>query len=177
MFPKLNYTQKSKLLVPLFCIGILLCWFLAFSKTYEAVKLNTKLNGDVMKESDLSFNPVYLQRKRDALDKILKSYQVGVNWNDQLWMKGSAIAAHQNVGVDYTMAKPLAEVDSNAVGLVQSLYFYGNYKQLVQLVDTLEHISGIGKISALQVKAPKPDLSGDRADQNMLRLDFKGLQK
>jgi len=177
MLPKLSYIQKNKLLLPSLGIGLLLSWFLAFSKTFDAIILHRKLNAEAVQENDVSFNPVYVQRKQAALDRILKGYQVGEEWSDLLWMRGSEIAAKQNVGIEYTAAKPLAERDSTSVGLVQSLQFYGNFVQLVKLIDTLERSFGIGKISAMQIKAPKQDFSSDSARKNMLRLDFKGVDE
>lgn len=177
MFPKLNYIQRNKLLLPLLGVGILLSWFLAFSKTFDAIMLHRKLNVESVQESDISFNAVYVQRKQAALDRILKGYQVGEEWNDLLWMKGSEIAARQNVGIEYAVAKTSGESDSTTVGRVQSLKFYGNFIQLVKLIDTLERSSKIGKISALQLKAPKVDLLNEQAGKNELRLDFKGLDE
>lgn len=177
MFPKSTYTQKNKLLIPVAVVGLLLCWFLAFGKTFEAIRLNKQLSNEAVQRQDISFNPVYLKRKEAALDKILKGYQVTPGWTDQLWMKGSTVAVKYQVGVDYTLARPTTEVDSTATGPEQSLYFYGGYKQLVQVMDTLERMQGIGRISAVQVKAPGPDLLNDKAGKNSLRLDFKGINK
>ncbi|WP_342333041.1 hypothetical protein [Pedobacter sp. FW305-3-2-15-E-R2A2] len=176
MLPKLSYIQKNKLLLPSLGIGLLLSWFLAFSKTFDAITLHRKLNAESVQENDISFNPVYVQRKQAALDRILKGYQVGEEWSDLLWMRGSEIAAKQNVGIEYTAGKTVAESDSTSVGLVQSLQFYGNFVQLVKLIDTLERSSGIGKISAMQIKAPKQDLLDEQVGENMLKLDFKGLR-
>lgn len=39
----------------------------------------------------------------------------------------------------------------------------------------MEKSSGIGKISPMQIKAPKQDFLNDSAKKNMLRLDFKGM--
>ncbi|MNY32955.1 hypothetical protein D3C86_1672030 [compost metagenome] len=165
------------MLLPLFGLGLLLSWFLAFSKTFEAVKLHGKLNAGLDQRKDLSFNPVYIQRKQAALDQLLNGYRVGEDWNDQLWMKVSEIAAKRNVSIDYTATKPPIEKDSATIGMTQSLYFYGNYVQLVRLIDTLESVSKIGKISGLQLKAPNPEILNERAGKNVLRLDFKGLDK
>lgn len=177
MIPKLSYIQKNKLLLPLLAVGLLLSWFLAFNKTFDAIALHNKLKTESAQENDLSFNPVYAQRKQAALDRILKGYQVGLEWNDLLWMKGSEIAAKQQVGIEYTATKVSSEADSTDVGMVQSLQFYGNFIQLVKLIDTLEKSPGIGKISALQIKAPKLDLLSDKAGKNVLRIDFKGIKK
>jgi len=43
------------------------------------------------------------------------------------------------------------------------------------VIDTLERSSGIGKISAMQIKAPKQDFLSDSLRKNMLRVDFKGM--
>jgi hypothetical protein len=48
MFQKLNYTQKNKLLLPLAGVGIILCWFFAFNKTFEAIKQNNELKGQIV---------------------------------------------------------------------------------------------------------------------------------
>jgi|GEM_PF-451954 len=178
MLNNLDPIKKNKLLLPAFVAGLLLCWFLAFSKTFDAVKLNQKLRGDAEKESDISFNPTHVQEKLAALNLLLKSYKVSDDWNDQLWMQSSAIAARQNVGVDFTLDKPTEDVDTATVGKsqkAQSLYFYGGFIQLIKLVDTLERTRGIGKISALQIKAPKADLVGERGKMCVLRLDFGGV--
>ena len=176
MVPKLSYIQKNKLLLPLLGIGLLLSWFLAFSKTFDAIMLHRKLNAASAQENDISFNPVYVQRKQAALDRILKEYQVGEEWSDLLWMRGSEIAAKQNVGIEYTATKVSLESDSTMVGRVQSLKFYGDFLQLVKLIDTLERSSGIGKISALQIKAPKQDFVNERARKNILRRDLRGME-
>lgn len=175
MLPKLNYIQKNKLLLPLLGVGLLLSWYLAFSKTFDVVMIHRKLNVDSARENDVSFNPAYVQRKQAALDRILKEYQVREDWSELLWMRGSEIAAKQNVGIEYTAEKPLAESDSTTIGKVQSLHFYGSFVQLVKLIDTLEKSSGIGKISAMRITAPKQEALNDDAKRNMLRLDFRGM--
>jgi len=175
MLNRFSYVQKNKSLLPVFGVGLLLCWFLAFKKTFEVIKLNNKLSEESKLGSDISFNPSYVQRKLTALDKILKGYKVTEDWNDKLWIQSSAIAAKQNVGVDFVLNKVTAEADSTSAGRTQALYFYSNYVQLVKLVDTLESLNGIGKISALQVKAPKVDPTDEKSKKCVLRLDFKAL--
>ncbi len=177
MLNRLDPIKKNKLLLPVFVMGILLCWFLAFSKTFEAVGLNRKLMDASEKENDISFNPSYIQQKLSALDLILKGYKVKEDWNDHLWMQASSIAAKKNVSIDFTLDKPFAEIDSTLIGETQSLYFYSDFIQYVKLVDTLERVRGIGKISALQLKVPKDNRSGNVEKRCVLRLDFTGLNE
>jgi len=175
MLEKISDVQKNKLLLPATAVIILLCWFLAFSKTFEAIQINRQLTGQIANDEDISFNPAHTERKLAALNSILKSYRVNeAEWSNQLWMKASAIAMKQGVGIDYTMTKPVAEPDTTSLGVKETLYCYGDYRQLVQLVDTLERIPAIGKISALQIKAPKEDVIGERANQCVLKLQFTG---
>lgn len=176
MFNRLSYIRKNKLLIPATVVALLLCWFLAFNKTYQAIQINRQLSSQIPSEEDIAFNPAHTQRKLAALQNILKSYRVNeAEWSNQLWMKASAIAMKQNVGIDYTMTRPEVEKDTTAIGVSETLYCYGNYQQLVKLIDTLEKMPSIGRISALQVKAPKEDATGERAKQCVLKVEFRGF--
>jgi hypothetical protein len=115
---KISDVQKNKLLLPVAGIVIVLCWFLAFSKTFEAIQVNRQLTSQVATDNDISFNPAHTERKVAALNRILKSYKVNeAEWSNQLWMKASAIAMKHKVGIDYTMTRPLAEPDTTALGI------------------------------------------------------------
>lgn len=176
MFKRLNNVRKNKLLLPVAVVAMVLCWFLAFNKTFKAVQINQQLSGQVPSAEDIAFNPAHAERKLAALGQILKSYRVNeAEWSNQLWMKASAVAIKQNVGIDYTLTKPTAGKDTTAIGVTETLHCYGNYQQLVKLIDTLERIAAIGKISALQVKAPKEDVVGERASQCVLKIEFRGF--
>lgn len=162
--------------------AILLCWVLAFSKTFEAIKLNYSLSEQESQRNDISFNPVYTQRKLRALEGILKGYQVKEElWSNTLWMKASAAAAKQGATIDYTVLK-VQERDTTLAGMAQSLYCYGSFTQLVKVIDTLERTPGIGKLAALQLKGPKDKgnmatqaTGGTRLGQCILRLDFRAI--
>lgn len=162
--------------------GILLCWVLAFSKTFDALRLNQDLTEQESLRNDISFNPVYTQRKLTALERILKAYQVKEElWSNTLWMKASAAAAKQGATIDYTVLKT-QERDTTLAGMAQSLHCYGSFTQLVKVIDTLERTPGIGKLSALQLKGPKDKgnfsgaaAGGTRNAQCVLRLDFRAI--
>lgn len=157
-------------------VGIVLCWYFAFSNTFEAIKLHSELKGQSAVAEDLSFNPVHTEKKLAALKDILKSYRINPSdWSNELWMKSSAMAMKQQVGIDYTRSKPVVEKDTTAVGAFETLYCYGHYIQLVKLIDTLERTSGIGKVSAIQIKAPKEETTGNRAGQAILRMELRGI--
>lgn len=176
MLKKLNYTQKNKLLLPVLGLGLVLCWFFALNKTVEAIQLNRELKSQSVASNDISFNPVHTQRKLDALQGILKSYRVKpADWSNDLWMKASALAMKQHVGIDYVMTKPALEKDTTTIGAMETINCYGNYTQLIKLVDTLERIPKIGRISALQIRAPKEEVIGERVHQCVLSLEFRGI--
>lgn len=172
----LSYTRKNKLLLPLAGAGLLLSWLFAFSKTFEAIGIHQELTRQVAVSQDLSFNPVYSEKKLAALKEILKNYKVNPSgWSNELWMKASTLALKQQVDIDYTLTKPALEKDTLTVGVFETLYCYGHFIPMVKLIDTLEHSTGIGKISALQIKAPKEDTKGNRAGQSVLKLEFRGI--
>jgi len=180
MINKLNYRQRNKLLLPLTAFGLLLCWFFAFSKTFDAICLHHSFEQEAagLAQNDLSFNPVHAQKKLNALNEIIKAYRVNPEqWHNDIWLKVSAVAGARNVSIDYTLTQPPIERDSTAVGVNQSLHFYGGYAELVKLMDTLERMPGIGKVSAVQMKAPLKDLLSERKDKCVLKVDFKGIER
>lgn len=178
-FKNLSYTQKNKLLLPVIGVGLLVCWAFAFSKTFDAIRLHNNLDTNPgVNEKDLSFNPQHAQRKLTSLNQILDGYTVREDrWRNDLWFKGSSIAASENVSIDYTLTAPPLERDSTAVGLNQVLYFYAGYVSLVKLMDSLERTPGIGKISSIQIKAPLKDLLSERKDKCVLKVEFRGINK
>lgn len=176
MLRKLSYKQKNKLLLPVAAAGLLICWFFAFNKTAEALSLHGELSKQQPGNDNISFNQLHAERKLDALNKILKSYQVKeADWSNELWMKTSDLAMKEHIGIDYTAMKPLAEKDSLLLGLNQIVNCYGNFTQLVKLVDTLERTNKIGRIMALQITAPKEDAVGEHSGKCVMRIEFKGI--
>lgn len=176
MIRNLSYKQKNKLLWPVAAAGLLICWFFAFNKTAEALSLHSELIKQQPGNEDISFNQLHEERKLDALNKILKSYQVKeADWSNELWMKTSDLAMKEHIGIDYTVTKPLAEKDSTLLGINQVVNCYGNFTQLVKLVDTLEKTNKIGKIMALQITAPKEDAIGEHSGKSLMKIEFKGI--
>jgi hypothetical protein len=178
MLKQISFVRKNKFLPPAAVVLLILCWVLAFDKTYEAIRINRELQSQMPGEEDIAYNPNHTERKLAALNKILKSYQINESdWSNQLWMRASAISAKYQVGIDYTLTKVSADKDTTQIGLAENLVCYGDYLQLVRIVDTLEKIQGIGRVSALQIKAPKEDATGERAKQCMMKIAFRGFNK
>jgi hypothetical protein len=179
MFNKISYSQKNKLLVPVILVLVILCWLLAFNKTFEAIRMHAQLSdnnppGDI--DQDVSFNPNYLKRKLHALDLILESYSVNEKqWIDDVWLTVSALAASKKVDIDFTATKPITEIDSNTAGVRQSLLFYGDYLSLVKLLDTLEHTSRIGRISGVQISSQSKEVQTGTVDKCKMEVRLQGL--
>jgi hypothetical protein len=179
MFSNIDFTQKNKFFTPAIIVLVIVCWFLAFNKTYQTIKIYYQLNSDIQPGKDfqdLSFNPKYNDRKLRALNDILKSYDVNKKqWSNDVWLSVSSLAASQKVAVDFTATKPPIEVDSNSVGVKQTFLFYGDYLNLVKLLDTLEHTSKIGRISGLLIKVQKEDINLAAVDKCKLEVTLQGL--
>jgi len=176
MVSKMSYTKKNRMLAGLTVLGVVICWQFAFSKTFDAIKIHHELNRKTTTVNDLSFNRDYMERKLAAMTDILTTYQVNEeDWSNELWLRGSAASMKMNVEIDYTQEKPSVEPDSSSVGITQSLYCYGNYSELVKVMDSLESMQGIGKIAAIQIKGPKAELTRNGVGKCMLRMDFRAL--
>jgi hypothetical protein len=174
---QLTFALKNKLLLPLFGVVLLICWFAAFGKTFDAIKMNHQLQqASEPGAEDLSFNAQYSNRKTDALDQIINSYKVKESqWSDALWLKSSSVAVKNKVSIDYSIAGPGTAPDSTAVGINQKILFYGSYTSLIKVIDTLEKIDGIGKISGIQIQGPAKSQAEGKVPRCALKIDFKAF--
>jgi len=175
---KLSYSVKNKLLLPAVIVLLLLSWNLAFKKTYDAIVLNRQLNKASTEASDLSDNPDFLKRKAEVLTLVLNRYKVdSSDWNNEFWLNVSSAAVNRGLEVIYRPEKNALKTDSVQTGLNQSIQFRGEFKGLVQLLDTLEKSKGLGKIVSIRFEKEKRDFSDDRPEKILLKTDFRAIQK
>ena len=174
MFSKLNYVQKNKLLPAAIILLFTFCWFLSFDQTYEVIKIHNKFNNTTDLEV-VSFNPDYSKRKLNALNAILQSYNVNKNrWSNDVWLTVSSLALSKKVDIDFAAKEPGDESDSTSLGVKQSFFFFGNYVQLVKLIDTLEHTPRIGQISDVQIKIQKSKMDHELLSSCRMQITLQG---
>lgn len=170
---KLDYKTKNKILLAGSALGLILIWLLALGPTIELIKVNNELKDN--SSADFAFNPVLKEKEISRLQNILKSYKVNDSeWSNSLWMNVSAIAIKQNIDLEYFRSTPPQESDS-AKYKTETISFYSDYIKLVKLLDTMENLKKVGRISSVQINAPNSELTGARANQCILKVEWRGL--
>jgi hypothetical protein len=178
MFRNLSYSYKNKLLIFGMILLLLLSWNLALKKTYEAILLNRQLSKANQEANNLSSNPEYLKRKAVALTHILNRYQVDSSeWKNGFWLNVSAVVANRGLEVIYQPEKNSLVRDSASTELKQSIQFRGEFKGLVQLLDSMERSKGLGKIVSARFEKEKRDFSETATEKIILKTDFRAIQK
>ena len=148
--------NKNYLLAGICLVLVLLCWQLAFKKTFAAVALNHELELKDQDKSAMAYNPNYLEQKHKVLGQLLSRYTVdSVAWKNDFWLAISRISELNRVNVEYNPGKLKLLGDSSDVTARQNISFEGDYGNLVRLLDSLEKTKGIGLISSLGFRTKK----------------------
>lgn len=178
MLSRIPYSVKNKLLIPVGLILLLLCWNLAVKNTYRAVSLNKQLKRSTSEIQDLSGNPYFLKRKAAALTQVLSQYRVdSSDWQNEFWLKVSGIAASGGLQVIYQPDNNLSSSDTIEAALQQTIRFKGEFKELVCLLDSLEHSKGTGKLISACFEKDKTGPSGQENRLILLTTDFRAIPK
>src|SRR5471030_199213 len=80
--------KKEYWLVAGAIVLLLVCYQLSFKETIQAFELNDRLKTQLNQASDLSYQPGYLERKAQNLDRLLNRYQM-----DSLALRCNTIAS------------------------------------------------------------------------------------
>lgn len=149
---EIDYKKRNKLLFLGAGILLVLAWFLAFQKTYQAYRENTRLNGlignDISNSTQFDF-----MRKSKVLDSLSKVYQSDSTvWNDNFLSEASRAINSPRIQVYFNnMPKNSMQVDSAAVKS-KSLTLKGDYRSIVASIAELEKINTLGYLSTVTLK-------------------------
>lgn len=149
---EIDYKKRNKLLFLGAGILLVLAWFLAFQKTYQAYRENTRLNGlignDISNSTQFDF-----MRKSKVLDSLSKVYQSDSTvWNDNFLSEASRAINSPRIQVYFNNTpKNSMQVDSAAVKS-KSLTLKGDYRSIVASVAELEKINTLGYLSTVTLK-------------------------
>lgn len=149
---EIDYRKRNKLLFVGAGILLVLAWFLAFQKTYQAYRENTRLNGlignDISNSTQFDF-----MRKSKVLDSLSKVYQSdSAVWNDNFLSEASRAINSPRIQVYFNnMPKNGMQVDSSAVKS-KSLTVKGDYRSIVASIAELEKINTLGYLSTVNLK-------------------------
>ncbi|MCW8311113.1 hypothetical protein K7A41_07755 [Sphingobacterium sp. InxBP1] len=149
---EIDYKRRNKLLFVGAGILLVLAWFLAFQKTYQAYRENNRLHQLIGR--DISNSTQYdFERRSKVLDSLSNVYQTdSAVWSDNFLSEASRavnspqIQVYFNNAVRNTMQADTVSVKS------KSLIVKGDYRAIVSSVAELEKINTLGYLSTVTLK-------------------------
>ena len=124
-------------------ILLLLCYQLAFKKTIEAFAINRDLKSKVAENSNLDYQPDYLNRKSKNLDDILSKYHLdSLNLRNNSIATLASIAQRSNVKLA-GLPNQDPQYSTNQY-ILQKVEFEGDYFSLLKLINNLQTATGVG---------------------------------
>ncbi|MNZ03908.1 hypothetical protein D3C78_205960 [compost metagenome] len=149
---EIDFKKRNKLLFVGAGVVLVVAWFLAFRKTYDAYLENNRLNQLV--GSDISNSTQYdFDRKNNLLDSLSSVYESdSAVWNDNFLSEASRAVNSPRIQIYFNnLSKNIVLVDSAAVKL-KSLTVKGDYRSIVESVTELEKINTLGYLSSVTLK-------------------------
>lgn len=152
MLNHLSYKQKTRILIPVALISVLICYKLAISRTIEQYRIYREARGsgtegvytssDIrqIKENDMRLNSQIDQFLLDSTDTQKNMLSISSNW-----MTAHDLELKQYHPPAYTY------LDSFPV-VTQSIRFTGGYIDCVKFIHALETVYKPGKLSTVLFK-------------------------
>jgi hypothetical protein len=149
---KQSLLKKEYLFIAATMLLLLICYQLAFKKTIQAWQLNSGLKNQLIQSADVSFQPGYLQRKNNNLDKIIALYKADtVDFRGNIISAIAVIAGKENVKLtEVPLQDPLFHRDRF---IIQKLNFEGAFFSLIKVLNQLQSAKGIGMPRSAAFKA------------------------
>ncbi|WP_343536111.1 hypothetical protein [Sphingobacterium thalpophilum] len=149
---EIDYRRRNKLLFAGAGIILVLAWFLAFQKTYEAYRENKRLHQLIGKE--ISNSTQYdFGRRSSMLDSLTSVYQTdSAVWNDNFLSEASRAVNSPQIQVYFNNAVRNTMQTDTASVKTKSLTIKGDYRAIVASVAELEKISTLGFLSTVTLK-------------------------
>jgi hypothetical protein len=162
MLDKLNI-KKEYLLILATLLLLFISYEFAFKNTITAWQANKELKAKLSQAGDLSFQPAYLERKSNNLDRVISQYKADTtSLRSNLINTISLIADRENVMLSEVPVQDAAYNSDKAI--IEKLEFGGDYFSLARLSNALQHKNGIGVIRSedLKIINIRTDNSKDR---------------
>lgn len=127
---------------------LLLSYQLAFKNTITAWQTNSQLKKQLAQATDLSYQPDYLQRKNNNLNKVIELYRVDSNaFRNNSISKIAIIAEKENVKLsEVPLQDPFFHTEHL---IIQKLELEGDYFSLIKTINNLQQTVGIGIIRSV----------------------------
>ena len=143
--------KKDYLLIIATGLLFFISYKLAFKETYAAWDTNKQLNKQLQQNTDVSYQPQYLERKNTNLNNVINLYKVDtVTYRNNSISTISIIAEKENVKLSgVPLQDPFYHTDNF---IIQKLDFEGDFFSLTKLLYQLQQTKGIGIIRSLAYK-------------------------
>lgn len=164
-----NYRLVLKMAPVLILLMGLVCWQLAFKKTWAAYGLYRQLTAVAAPAAELGISPGYTARRTQAMEQLYNRFEIdSATWKGQLWNACATLGPGQGLQVK---AFPGWERDSlsGRPVLRQRIELSGPYFKLLTMQRQLDTTARIGRITALSYRRGARDL------QTTMELIFTGI--
>lgn len=160
--------KKDYLLITAIGLLFFVSYKLAFKETYVAWNTNKQLKKQLQQNTDISYQPQYLERKNTNLNNVIDLYKVDtVTYRNNSISAISIIAEKENVKLsEVPLQDPFYHTDNF---IIQKLDFEGDFFALTKLLYQLEQTRGIGIIRSLAYKLGSE--YGNTSDSKKLILE------
>ncbi|WP_276090984.1 hypothetical protein [Pedobacter sp. JY14-1] len=165
----INYRLILKMAPVLILLMGLVCWQLAFKKTWAAYGLYRQLTAAAAPSAELGISPGYTARRTQAMEQLYNRFEIdSAFWKGQLWNACATLGPVQGLQVK---AFPGWERDSLAGRPVlrQHIELSGAYFKLLAMQRQLDTAARIGRITTLIYRRAPRDL------QTTMELIFTGI--
>jgi len=168
MFEKLPI-KKEYVLIAATLILLVASYRFAFKNTIEAWQMHHSLITKLDQSADLSYQPQYLERKLNNLNKTIGLYMADTTeLRNNIISTIASVAEKQNVKLTEV---PVQDVSySNEKYGIEKLGFEGDYTSLLKLANALQSTAKIGLIRSETFKSVEVRTSTDKTKKLILEL-------
>ncbi|CAN5123014.1 hypothetical protein BH09BAC6_BH09BAC6_35640 [soil metagenome] len=167
--------KKEYLLIAATVVLLFICYRVAFAKTAEAWQLNRQLKTQLAQATDLSYQPEYLERKRNNLAKIINLYKADtIDFRSNIISTIASIAEKENVKLtEVPTQDPFYHTDKF---IIQKLSFSGDYFALSKVLNQLQAAKGIGIARGAAFKTMRNRSNGNDINKLILEVYLEILK-
>lgn len=145
IFKNWTYRKKNRALLiaalPLF----LLCWYLAFGKTFALISQYNSLEGNLAQNETAALDSKLLRDKLARQDSLLTQYAVdSTAWAQGLLSEVGTVLSTQSVGVSFENKSVGVSIQT----IERDLLLNGSFPHLQQSLRTLEKVFFIKSVNA-----------------------------
>jgi hypothetical protein len=143
--------KKQYLLLAGTFLFVLISYQLAFKGTLAAWQTRGQLTAQLSRAADLAYQPGYLQRKNDNLEKVIRLYKADtVAFRSNSISRIAALAEKEKVKLsEVPIQDPFYHTGQF---ILQKLGFEGDFFALTRVLHQLQSTSGIGIIRSASYK-------------------------